>query len=62
MIKYWVSSTMGTGQVDVKDGVIVAAPAIWRRFKGQRVENLVVWLMGVWGSGRDEVKLERMEG
>jgi hypothetical protein len=45
MKKYWVSSKhRGTGQVDVKDGCIVAMPSIWRKFKGQPLENLLQWL------------------
>lgn len=52
--KYWVTSAMATGQVDVRDGRIVAAPAIWGKFRGQPLANLVHWLK--------DAKVERMEG
>jgi len=52
--KYWVTSTMATGQVDVRDGRIVAVPAIWGKFRGQPLANLVHWLK--------DAKVERMEG
>ena len=47
-----------TGQVDTVNGVIVAAPPVWGRFKGQRMEALLGWLQH-WGVGnrRPEVVL-----
>lgn len=56
--KYWVSSSIGTGQVDVRGGVIVDVPRIWWKFKGQRLENLVGWLRQWPG----EVVVDRMVG
>ena len=47
MTKVWVSSPKFTGQVDVSDNnkSILTAPPVWRKFQGQRLENLVLWLM-----------------
>jgi len=42
--KYWVTSTMATGQVDVADGVIVAAPNVWKKFIGFKLNALIYWL------------------
>lgn len=56
--KFWVSCEWATGQVDVRDGVVVAVPAIWQKFRGQRMEELVGWLGNLEGG----VTVERMNG
>lgn len=42
--KYRVESGPFVGQVDVVDGVIVAAPNVWRKFIGQPLHKLEWWL------------------
>jgi hypothetical protein len=42
--KYWVSCKRFTGQVNVDDGMIVSAPAVWGRFVGQPLTSLIRWL------------------
>lgn len=44
--KWFVSSQdKGTGQVNTdRDMVIVETPPIWTKFKGQRLQNLLLWL------------------
>jgi len=49
-LKYWVSSKKFTGQVDSVDGLIVDAPPVWRKFKGQPLNNLLAWLRRIDGA------------
>lgn len=44
VIKYWLSCSRFTVQVDARDGRIVTAAPIVRKFKGQPVANLVRWM------------------
>lgn len=55
--KWWVSSTIGTGQVNVRDGIILGAPKLWNRFIGQPFENLTGWLRRRTGT---EVMIEKL--
>lgn len=52
--KYRVSAGHGercaVGQVDVREGIIVAAPPIWRKFEGQELHKLEWWLTRVYGT------------
>lgn len=38
------------GQVDVRDGIIVETPPIWRKFKGQALHRLEWWLAAKYGT------------
>lgn len=43
--KIWISSTIGTGQVNVdRVGIIEKTPPIWSKFIGQHYRSLMVWL------------------
>lgn len=44
IIDYWVSSKKGTCWVRTKNGVIIDTANLWRRFKGQSLNNLTNWL------------------
>lgn len=52
--KYRISAGYGTncavGQVDVAGEIIVATPAIWRKFIGQQLHQLEWWLAKKYGS------------
>lgn len=41
---FWLSTERATGAVFVSDGLVREAPPIWRKFIGQRPENLGRWL------------------
>lgn len=53
---YWVSTKRMTGLVTVRDGRVVLAPPILRKFLGQPVNNLINWLMK-----QEGFKLEDMD-
>ena len=42
--KYRIEAGQFVGQVDVADGVIVAAPNVWRKFVGSPLHRLEWWL------------------
>lgn len=48
VVQYRIEAGTGSrcvvGQVDVANGVIVAAPPIWRRWVGQELHKLEWWL------------------
>jgi len=44
MVNYWVSSSRGTCWVQTRNGIIVDTAALWRKFKGQPIDNLTRWL------------------
>lgn len=67
MEKYRVEAGPFVGQVDVTDGVIVAAPNVWGKFRGQGFARLTGWLNKTFGDCKvdkvDKVdKMERMSG
>ena len=41
MIDYWVTCPYATGMVSVEKEIIIIAPPIWRKFIGQRFDNLI---------------------
>ncbi len=41
---FWVSCTWATCGVAVRDGLIIWAPSIWRKFTGQQYDDLIRWL------------------
>ena len=44
-VKWWVSCTKFTGQVDTgKDDIILMAPPVWKKFVGQPFIHLLNWL------------------
>lgn len=47
--KYRIESGQFGGQVDVEDHVIVAAPLVWDKFRGQTIDRLFRWLERVHG-------------
>lgn len=42
--RLWISTPWVTSAVTVKDEVIEEAPPIWKKFRGQKVRNLLQWL------------------
>jgi hypothetical protein len=58
MVKYWVSNTKFTGQVNTEGGgeatpngeIITLTPPVWKRFQGQPFPALIRWL-GKVGTG-----------
>lgn len=55
--KWWISSTMATGQVDTtieSPFIIVSTPPIWGKFLGQELFRLVGWLTSRCGSCTQE--------
>lgn len=38
------------GQVDVRDGIIVETPPIWRKFRGQKLHKLEWWITRQYGT------------
>jgi len=42
--EWWVSSNIGTCRVTTEDGIIKDTAAIWKKFKGQKMKNLIDWL------------------
>lgn len=44
-MKLWISASFATGQVDIDENlIIISTPPIWIKFRGQRIENLILWL------------------
>ncbi len=41
---YYVSSSIGTCCVVVKNGIIIDTARLWKKFIGQRFDNLRNWL------------------
>lgn len=52
--KYRIEAGTGSrcvvGQVDVSNGIIVAAPPIWRKFRGQKLHKLEWWITRQYGT------------
>jgi len=52
---------MATGQVTTdQDDIIVFVPPIWHKFKGQKLENLIQWLLRKSSSGIEKINLEEL--
>lgn len=50
---YWLSCSKMTVRVDVRDGVIIDAAPVVRKFVGQPLENLTRWMWKLGGFKRE---------
>jgi len=58
MRSYYVTTDYVTCYVDIDDNrVIVNIPPIWKKFKGQRLDALIIWHLN---KGK-EINLKKME-
>lgn len=59
MLSIWVSSDIGTCQVDIDDDDrVVKTCALWRVFEGQPFANLINWLSN---RGRERVRITTLQ-
>lgn len=57
--RWWVSNRIWTGAFDVKNGVIVRAPPIAKRFIGSHFQTLLRWSESLGGHEMAELSVVR---